>query len=41
MQKDKCKKCNKNYTTLVDGVCFYCNPEKWMAHFNKLAGKNK
>ena len=41
MINHKCKKCHKNYKTLVDETCFYCNPEKFMAYFNKLQGKEK
>jgi NMD protein affecting ribosome stability and mRNA decay len=39
--KFKCKKCGKNYNSLADGVCFFCDKEHWYSYFKKLAGKGE
>jgi len=36
-----CKKCGKRYKTLVNVMCFACNPEAWRKHFDKLEGKKR
>ena len=39
----KCKKCEKRYNVLVNGICHNCNPEAWSSYFRKLydvKGKN-
>lgn len=40
MKTDKCEKCGKRFKNLLDGVCFFCDKEKWYAFYNKI-GKKK
>jgi len=38
---NQCKKCKKRYGTLVNDLCFKCNPIGWKKHFDKIAGIEK
>lgn len=35
MKKDSCKKCKRNYNSLADGTCYFCDPVHWVAWWNK------
>jgi hypothetical protein len=41
MTSQKCKKCNRTYKSLADGLCFFCDKEHWRNYFNKFKGKDR
>lgn len=38
-QRLTCQKCKRNYKMLADGVCFYCDKDRWYKYFKKFEKK--